>query len=191
MFGEEERIEVLEIRGGLPLNGVISVSGAKNAILPLMAGAVLTNKPVVFKNVPAISDVSSMARMLTEHGVSVEHVVGQNEVHVRALNPRPIPGDSTVSGRFRAVLLLGPLLARLGHVRVYPQGGDDIGDRPVDMHVANLESMGATVRETREADPPYRFYVEAIAANGNILIPGSVCVCVVGGRGGGGFDQKF
>ncbi|CAB4002598.1 UDP-N-acetylglucosamine 1-carboxyvinyltransferase [Paramuricea clavata] len=156
---------VLEIHGGQPLNGAVAISGAKNAILPLMAATVLTDKPVVFSNVPQISDVVFMKKLLASHGVSVD--IDQNRI--TATNPRPIPDDPTISGKFRAsVLLLGPLLARLGHARIYLSGGDDIDSqgRPVDFHVTNLESLGATVSppiRASLAEPPY---IEAFAPSG-------------------------
>jgi UDP-N-acetylglucosamine 1-carboxyvinyltransferase len=161
---------VLEIHGGQPLNGAVAISGAKNAILPLMAATVLTDKPVVFSNVPQISDVVSMKKLLASHGVSVDF--DQNVITASATNPRPIPDDPTISGQFRAsVLLLGPLLARLGHARIYLSGGDDIDSqgRPVDFHVTNLRSLGATVSPLSRAslaEPPY---IEAFAPSGNIF----------------------
>ena len=157
----------LEIQGGQPLNGDVAISGAKNAILPLMAATVLTNKPISFSNVPKISDVSSMKRLLESHEVSV-HFVG-NQVTCVAKNPRPMPNDSTISQEFRAsVLLLGPLLARLGQARVYLPGGDNIDSkgRPVDIHVTNLRRLGATVNEMYMARPPY---IDVFAPSGNIL----------------------
>jgi UDP-N-acetylglucosamine 1-carboxyvinyltransferase len=159
---------VLEIHGGQPLNGAVAISGAKNAILPLMAATVLTDKPVVFSNVPQISDVVSMKKLLASHGVSVDF----DQNLITATNPRPIPDDPTISGQFRAsVLLLGPLLARLGHARIYLSGGDDIDSqgRPVDFHVTNLRSLGATVSPLSRAslaEPPY---IEAFAPSGNIF----------------------
>lgn len=156
---------VLEIHGGQPLNGAVAISGAKNAILPLMAATVLTDKPVVFSNVPQISDVVSMKKLLASHGVSVDF----DQNLITATNPRPIPDDPTISGQFRAsVLLLGPLLARLGHARVYLSGGDDIDSqgRPVDIHVTNLRCLGAIVNEMYTAEPPY---IEAFAPSGNIF----------------------
>ena len=155
----------LEIQGGQPLNGEVSIPGAKNAILPLMASSVLTDKPIVFANVPDISDVILMKNLLESHGVSVSFA--GNQVTCRATHPiYPVSNDPTISGKFRAsVLLLGPLLARLGHARVYLPGGDAIDSRgrPVDIHVTNLRLLGATVHEMYRENPPY---IEATAFSG-------------------------
>ena len=158
----------LEIQGGQPLNGEVSIPGAKNAILPLMAASVLTDKPIVFSNVPQITDVRSMKSLLESHGVSVSFA--GNQATCTAQHPiDPVSNDPTISGKFRAsVLLLGPLLARLGHARVYLPGGDDIDSkgRPVDIHVTNLRRLGATVYEMYGENPPY---IEATAFSGNIF----------------------
>ena len=163
-------VTVLEIQGGKELNGQVSISGAKNAILPLMAATVLTDKPIVFNNVPQISDVYLMKDLLQSHGVTVSFA--GNQATCSATGPlRPISDNPTVSGQFRAsFLLLGPLLARLRHARVYLPGGDDIDTRgrPVDIHIINLKCLGATVLEKYEEDPPY---IEAFApVSGKILL---------------------
>ena len=159
-------VNVLEIRGGRPLNGTVAISGAKNAILPCMAASVLTDKPITFSNVPNITDVHNMRDLLQSHGVSVSFT--GNQVVCQAADPRPIPDDPSIGGRFRASsTLLGPLLARRGQVRVYLPGGDNIDsrNRPLNFHVTNLKALGATVRECYQENPPY---IEASAPNGNI-----------------------
>lgn len=160
-------VDVLEIRGGRPLNGTVAISGAKNAILPCMAASVLTDKPITFSNVPDITDVHNMRNLLRSHGVSVSFT-GNQVVCQAAADPQPMPNDPNIGGRFRAsATLLGPLLARLGQVRVYLPGGDDIDsrNRPLDFHVTNLRALGATVRECYRENPPY---IEASAPYGNI-----------------------
>ena len=161
--------KVVRIQGGRTLNGTVAIAGAKNAILPCMAASVLTDKPIIFTNVPNITDVASMKELLESYGVSVSFT-GPNQITCQAINLRAESCDPTISGRFRASFtLLGPLLARLGEARVYPSGGDDIDsrNRPVDFHVTNLRRLGATVREFSRASPPY---IEASAPNGNISI---------------------
>ena len=162
------REKVVRIQGGQTLNGTVAIAGAKNAILPCMAASLLTDKSVVFTNVPNITDVASMQNLLESYGVSVSFT--GNQVTCKATNPRSEPRDPTISGGFRAsVTLLGPLVARLGEARVYLPGGDDIDsrNRPVDFHVTNLRRLGANVREFSRAIPPY---IEASAPHGNISI---------------------
>ena len=152
---------VLEIQGGHQLNGTVHISGAKNAILPLMAATVLTDKPVTFSNVPKISDVDAMGRLLRSHGVSVD--VDPNQVTCTATyQPQSESNGPTISREFRAsTLLLGPLLARCGSATIYLPGGDNIDSqgRPVDIHVTNLRKLGAIVDTTNpdciKAHAPY------------------------------------
>ena len=161
--------KVVRIQGGRTLNGTVAIAGAKNAILPCMAASVLTDRPIVFTNVPNITDVTSMKNLLESYGVSVSFT-GPNEITCEATNLQAEPRDPTISGGFRAsVTLLGPLVARLGKARVYLPGGDDIDsrNRPVDFHVTNLKSLRANVQEFSRASPPY---IEASAPNGNISI---------------------
>lgn len=137
----------LVVHGGVPLSGEISIGGSKNAILPLMASTLLTDKTVHFSNVPKISDVDAMKQLLKSHGVEVDDSIS-GRLYLRARNPRFEPLDSEIGRTFRAsVLLLGPLLARLGKARVYLPGGDDIDSRGrgVDFHITNLKAMKATV----------------------------------------------
>lgn len=146
----------LVVHGGIPLSGEVSIGGSKNAILPLMASTLLTDKTVHFSNVPKISDVDAMKQLLKSHGVEVDDSIS-GSLYLRARNPRFEPLDSEIGRTFRAsVLLLGPLLARLGKARVYLPGGDDIGSqgRGVDFHITNLKAMKATVQE-------YPTYIDA------------------------------
>ena len=160
---------VLEIQGGRQLNGTVHISGAKNAILPLMAATVLTDKPVTFSNVPKISDVDAMRRLLLSHKVSVD-VDPKNDKIITCTATDdiiPKPENPYISSELKASnLLLGPLLARLGRARLYRSGGDDIDSkgRPIDIHKANLTAMGAIVKEVKTEDPTY---IEASAPNGN------------------------
>jgi UDP-N-acetylglucosamine 1-carboxyvinyltransferase len=137
------------IRGGKPLRGTIPISGAKNAALPLMVAALLTEETLTLTNVPALDDIITMSELLETLGVAVEDVPGANRGRTLALTAKP--PISTVApyeivNRIRAsVLVLGALLARTGEATVSMPGGDAIGIRPIDQHLKGLEAMGARI----------------------------------------------
>jgi UDP-N-acetylglucosamine 1-carboxyvinyltransferase len=139
-------MDKIRIRGGRPLSGEIAISGAKNAGLPLMAAGMLTDERLVLTNVPQLDDIATMSILLEQHGIRVERVSNDG----RALS---IGGGITnteapydIVRKMRAsVLVLGPLVARVGEARVSMPGGCSIGTRPVDLHLKGLETLGATV----------------------------------------------
>ena len=137
-------MDKLRITGGRALQGEIRVSGAKNAALPIMCAALLTSKPLILTNVPALRDVSTMARLLAEMGVQVERSAGRVVLRAAAVK-EPTASYDLVKTMRASVLVLGPLLARCGHAKVSLPGGCAIGARPVDQHVKGLEAMGATI----------------------------------------------
>ena len=148
----------LVIEGGRRLSGEITISGSKNAALPLMTAALLTGKPVNLSNVPNISDVQIMKSLLQSYGVGVTQM-GNNQFRLVAENPQWEPSDPSLSGKLRASTgILGSLLARLGSVVWYKSGGDDIskGGRGIDFHISGFRKLGATVEET---DAYIRAYV--------------------------------
>ncbi len=137
----------IRIRGGRPLVGDISISGAKNAALPLMAAGLLTGERLVLTNVPRLDDIATMRVLLEQHGIAVEPA-GRDG---RALSlGGPIGSTEApydIVRKMRAsILVLGPLLARAGEARVSLPGGCAIGTRPVDLHLKGLEQMGAAIR---------------------------------------------
>ena len=139
-------MDQLLIRGGRPLRGEVLVSGAKNAALPEMCAALLTNEPVQLTNVPRLHDVRTMRRLLEHMGVATEthgERGGLGFVAPDALNPEA-PYELVKTMR-AAVLVLGPLLARFGRARVSLPGGCAIGSRPVDQHIKGLQAMGAHI----------------------------------------------
>jgi UDP-N-acetylglucosamine 1-carboxyvinyltransferase len=144
-------MELLRIKGDQRLEGTVAISGSKNATLPVMAAALLTDQPVEITNVPDIEDIESMASMVGHVGVRVEHL----EPHRWRLQARAI--DSTqvgaeLTGRMRgSFLLLGALVARAGEARIAKPGGDDIGMRRVEQHLEGLRLMGAEVSESGDA----------------------------------------
>src|SRR5438309_6070844 len=152
------------IKGGVPLEGVIPIGGAKNAALPLMAASLLTSETLTLKNVPVLADIATMANLLVQHGVSViRGAEGADSGHVVELSAGHITSSTAPYDLVRkmraSVLVLGPLVARCGRARVSLPGGCAIGPRPVDLHIKGLQRLGAEV-ELHEG------YIEARAPKG-------------------------
>ncbi len=136
------------IRGGLRLVGTYPISGAKNAVLPLMVSALLTPHLVTLHNVPASLDVAVLSNLLQRLGVSLNWSSGRTGLSLTLCADDVHPGriDGDLVGRMRAsVLLLGAVLARCGEIRLPMPGGDAIGLRGIDFHVAGLRAMGASI----------------------------------------------
>jgi len=132
------------IKGGTPLRGEVSISGAKNAVLPIMAATLLTADPCVIRRVPQLSDVRFMGEILASLGAAVK--LDGNTLTVRADNVKGL-GDYELIRQMRgSVCILGPLLARSGAAVVSLPGGCVIGARPIDLHLKGLEALGAKVR---------------------------------------------
>ncbi|HEX7053011.1 MAG TPA: UDP-N-acetylglucosamine 1-carboxyvinyltransferase [Burkholderiales bacterium] len=138
-------MDKLRIRGGRPLEGEVTVSGAKNAALPIMCAALLSAEPLRLANVPRLMDVATMAKLLSRMGVEVERRDGEMTLQARRIADATAPYELVRTMR-ASVLVLGPLLARCGHARVSLPGGCAIGQRPVDQHVKGLQAMGAAIR---------------------------------------------
>ncbi len=136
------------IRGGNPLNGVFTPLGNKNAVLPMLAACVLTDKPVTLNNVPWIDDVRVMLELLATLGVDIRITERTVRLHAASLRDRKL--DPALCRRVRSsILLAGPLTARHGGATLYPPGGDVIGRRRVDTHFDGLEALGIRVRTDR------------------------------------------
>jgi UDP-N-acetylglucosamine 1-carboxyvinyltransferase len=138
-------VDKLQIRGGVPLDGEVRISGAKNATLPILAGALLADGPVTIGNVPHLNDVTTMIELLGRLGASV--TVNERlriEVDPRTVRATFAPYELVKTMR-ASILVLGPLLARHGAADVSLPGGCAIGARPVNIHVAGLQAMGADV----------------------------------------------
>jgi UDP-N-acetylglucosamine 1-carboxyvinyltransferase len=163
------------IRGGVPLSGTITIGGAKNAALPLMAASLLTTDPLVLGNVPDLVDITTMGDLLVQHGVAIGIGAAKGdgaegagdsarqgsrvlELSARHITSTTAPYDLVRKMR-ASFLVLGPLVARCGRGRVSLPGGCDIGVRPVDLHIKGLQRLGAEV-ELSEG------YIEARAPNG-------------------------
>jgi UDP-N-acetylglucosamine 1-carboxyvinyltransferase len=147
------------IRGGNPLLGTIRVSGAKNAALPAMAAAVLTEEPVILENIPQVRDIETTRKLLTAMGAEVELGYGRAQhrttICCRNLNS-PEASYELVKTMRASTLVLGPLVARCGRARVSLPGGCAIGARPIDLHIKGLERLGAKINQEHG-------YVEATA----------------------------
>ncbi len=140
-------MDKLLIRGGKKLNGTVSVSGAKNALLPAMAASLLTDQAVVLRNVSTVRDVRTMIRLLEMLGKTVKWIDQESAISISNggdTGTGEVPYDLVKTMR-ASVLCLGPLLARRGSARVSLPGGCAIGARPVDLHLYGLGKMGARV----------------------------------------------
>jgi UDP-N-acetylglucosamine 1-carboxyvinyltransferase len=138
------------IRGGQPLSGIVIPSGNKNAALPLLAAALLTDQPVLLRNVPRIRDVQTMLHLMAALGVEIAEI-DQHTIQLHAGNLRTTQLDSDLCREIRAsILLAGPMLARLKRVELPPPGGDVIGRRRVDTHFLAFSKLGAEVHVNGE-----------------------------------------
>jgi UDP-N-acetylglucosamine 1-carboxyvinyltransferase len=138
-------LDKLQIQGGTPLEGEVRISGAKNATLPILAAALLADTPVVIGNVPHLQDVTTTIELLGQMGASVtidEHM--HIEVDASTVRECFAPYDLVKTMR-ASILVLGPLVARFGRADVSLPGGCAIGARPVNIHVAGLQAMGADI----------------------------------------------
>ena len=159
-------MDQIVIHGGKRLVGEIPISGAKNAALPLMAASLLTADTLRLSNVPHLADITTMARLLAQHGVSL-HMNGAAEngneggvLDMKAETISSFVAPYDLVRKMRAsVLVLGPLVARVGEAKVSLPGGCAIGTRPVDLHLHGLEALGAEIRLEEG-------YVHALAPQG-------------------------
>jgi UDP-N-acetylglucosamine 1-carboxyvinyltransferase len=139
-------VETIIVRAGAPLQGTVSICGAKNSVLKLMAATVLAEGRFVLHNVPAIADVECMSDLLRSMGMTVERS-GHDLTIDRPADIVPEAPYELVERMRASIVVLGPLLARLGRARVALPGGDDFGPRPIDMHLKALEQLGATFEQ--------------------------------------------
>ncbi len=133
------------VRGGTPLRGRVVVRGAKNSALPLMAAAVAAQEPCVLHNVPCLHDIFSMDKILTSMGMGIDFTGQSMTLDPTALNSSEASYDLVRKMR-ASFFVLGPLLARFGKAKVSLPGGCAIGERPVDIHLKGLTSLGAEIR---------------------------------------------
>lgn len=138
-------MEKLVIQGGKPLNGSVRVSGAKNAVLPIIAASMLATSESVLTEIPKLDDVHTVCEVVASLGARVEHPAKDALIiDAHELTSTTAPYD--LVRRMRAsFLVMGPLLARKGHARISLPGGCSIGARPIDLHLKAFEAMGATI----------------------------------------------
>src|SRR5437868_2314746 len=147
---ESPNMDKFVIRGGNPLVGTVRVSGAKNAALPAMAAALLTEEPVILEGIPDVRDIQTERKLLESMGAEVE--LGYGRAHHRTSIccrnlSSPEAKYELVKTMRASTLVLGPLVARMGIARVSLPGGCAIGARPIDLHIKGLEKMGAEITQ--------------------------------------------
>jgi UDP-N-acetylglucosamine 1-carboxyvinyltransferase len=142
-------VDKILIRGGRPLFGTVAISGAKNAALPAMAAALLTEEEVVLSNVPCVRDIQTTGRLLAELGCSAD-LQQLSRKHCCSINAAQLSSCEApyelVKTMRASVLVLGPLLSRFGRARVSLPGGCAIGARPIDLHIRGFERLGALIK---------------------------------------------
>ena len=142
-------MDKLRMVGGTPLRGEVKIAGAKNAALPILCACLLTDQPVVLRNVPDLQDVRTMLKLLQEIGVIVSFPEAQDRSQI-VLNAAVIKSSEAtyemVKTMRASILVLGPLLARMHSAKVSLPGGCAIGARPVDQHIKGLKAMGASIK---------------------------------------------
>ena len=142
-------MDKLRMVGGTPLKGEVVIAGAKNAALPILCACLLTDQPVVLRNVPDLQDVRTMLKLLQEIGVTVDFPSASDRSHM-VLNAAVIKSSEAtyemVKTMRASILVLGPLLARMHSAKVSLPGGCAIGARPVDQHIKGLKAMGASIK---------------------------------------------
>ena len=155
-------LEKMKVQGGVKLNGAIKISGAKNAALKHMCAALLTDEPLILKNMPvSLGDVYTLAQLLNHLGVSVAlDPEGITTLHAKEIKSHVAPYDLVRKMR-ASVLVLGPLLARHGEAQVSLPGGCTIGARPIDLHLMGFKALGAEI-QLEEG------YVKATAPKGGL-----------------------
>lgn len=138
-------MDAFKINGGNPLRGEVTISGAKNAALPILMSALLSKTPITFNNVPKLNDIETTIKLLNQLGAKAKWV-GDNSIMIDASTIDHCKASYELVKTMRAsILVLGPLLARFGHAEVSLPGGCAIGARPVNLHIHGLKLMGADI----------------------------------------------
>jgi UDP-N-acetylglucosamine 1-carboxyvinyltransferase len=146
------------IKGGAPLRGEIATGGAKNSALPVLAATLLTDQPVVLRRIPRVRDVRTMQRLLVDIGAKADTEGDCLRIQVADVRSPEAPYELVKTMRASS-LVLGPLVARAGRARVSLPGGCAIGARPINLHLAGLEQLGAQIQQAHG-------YIEAVAPQG-------------------------
>ncbi|MBC8286487.1 MAG: UDP-N-acetylglucosamine 1-carboxyvinyltransferase [Nitrospinae bacterium] len=171
------------IEGGRPLEGVVKISGAKNAVLPVLAATLLTRGRNIIEGVPKVRDVVTMIQLLKALGAEVESDQNEKIILDTSCADNPEAPYDLVSTMRASCLVLGPLLAKLGRARVSLPGGCAIGERPIDLHIKGLEAMGAKVwleqgyvHGTVDGLKGTQFYFDTVSVTGtaNLMMAASL-----------------
>src|SRR5512147_22897 len=166
----EKVMDKFIIEGGVALSGEVIPAGNKNAALPLVAACLLTEEPVILRNVPHIKDVSVMRRLIESLGAQVEDL-DATSWHITARDLEPADLDPDICRRIRAsILLAGPMSARIGGFKLSPPGGDVIGRRRLDTHILALRALGSDV----EYDRGFTFHAHGLQGADFLLDEASV-----------------
>ena len=176
-------MQILSVTGGAPLYGSVSIHGAKNSVLPILAAAVLCQSPCVLHNCPQIEDVSAALEILEYLGCRTERQGGSIFVDARQMTACDIPPE--LAGRMRSsIVFLGALAARMGQARIALPGGCPLGARPIDLHLAALRAMGAEIAADGEsvhcrAEKLHGVHIRlpfpSVGATENILLAATRC----------------
>lgn len=174
----------LRIQGGVPLEGELTVQGAKNSVLPLLAACLLAREPVELTNCPMLSDVSAAMAILRHLGCSVDRRGHTVTIHAADPTGNTIPEEQMHAMR-SSIIFLGPLLARMGEAHVTCPGGCELGPRPIDLHLRAIRTMGCRVEEDGDGIHCY-----GRPDGGEIYLPfpsvgatENAMLCAAGGRG--------
>lgn len=151
-------MDYLQLNGSQTINGEISISGAKNAALPLIAISILAKNSINISNLPNVADINTLLKLLSNLGATCNKALHSVDIDTSKLNQTKATYDIVKTMR-ASILVLGPILARFGHCEVSLPGGCAIGQRPVDLHLKALEQMGANIEINSG-------YIEATAPNG-------------------------
>ena len=142
---KKKTLDAFKINGGNPLNGEVIISGAKNAALPILMSALLSETPITFHNVPRLNDIETTLKLLNQFGVKADWI-NDSSVCIDASTIDHCKASYDLVKTMRAsILVLGPLLARFGHAEVSLPGGCAIGARPINLHIHGLKLMGADI----------------------------------------------
>jgi UDP-N-acetylglucosamine 1-carboxyvinyltransferase len=171
-------MEQILITGNGPLHGEVSVAGAKNAALPIIAAALLTSQPLHISNVPGVRDIGTALQLMTLVGTQVERSGTDLTIDCSAVDSVHLPYELVKTMR-GSILMLGPLLARFGEADVSLPGGCAIGSRPVNEHIAGLEAMGAQIdidagyikaKASRLQGASFAFDVPSVTGTENLMM---------------------
>ena len=138
-------MDILKIRGGTPLRGEVTISGAKNSALKLLCASLLTDQPLVLSNVPLLSDIETLSALIKGLGGNVTHKDHGEMTFATPQVKQPLAPYELVRKMRASILVLGPLMARCGYAKVSLPGGCAIGARPIDFHLRGFEAMGARI----------------------------------------------